>query len=63
MPNMDFFTPNPVTSREQLPANNYRNGISYWQALAVGIGQAFAVIATGEEAIYANIILKKGVVK
>ncbi len=25
--------------------------------------QAFAVIATGEEAIYANIILKKGVVK
>ena len=30
--------------REQLPANNYRNGISYWQALAVGIGQAFAVI-------------------
>ncbi len=30
--------------REILPANNYRNGISYWQALAVGIGQAFAVI-------------------
>ena len=30
--------------REQLSANNYRNGISYWQALAVGIGQAFAVI-------------------
>lgn len=30
--------------REKLPANNYRNGISYWQALAVGIGQAFAVI-------------------
>lgn len=25
-------------------ANNYRNGISYWQALAVGLGQAFAVI-------------------
>lgn len=25
--------------------------------------QAFAVIATGEEAIYANIILKKGVIK
>ena len=23
--------------------NNYRNGISYWQALLVGIGQAFAV--------------------
>ena len=30
--------------RAQLPATNYRNGISYWQALAVGIGQAFAVI-------------------
>lgn len=30
--------------REKLPTNNYRNGISYWQALAVGIGQAFAVI-------------------
>ena len=30
--------------REKLSANNYRNGISYWQALAVGIGQAFAVI-------------------
>ena len=26
------------------PANGYRNGISYWQALAVGIGQAFAVV-------------------
>ena len=26
------------------PENNYRNGISYWQALAVGLGQAFAVI-------------------
>ena len=24
--------------------NTYRNGISYWQALAVGIGQAFAVV-------------------
>lgn len=30
--------------REKLSANNYRNGISYWQALAVGIGQAFAVV-------------------
>ena len=28
----------------QVPENNSRNGISYWQALAVGIGQAFAVI-------------------
>lgn len=26
------------------PANTYRNGISYWQAFAVGLGQAFAVI-------------------
>ena len=26
------------------PENTYRNGISYWQALAVGTGQAFAVI-------------------
>lgn len=25
------------------PENKYRNGISYWQALAVGLGQAFAV--------------------
>ena len=26
------------------PANNYRNGISYWQAFAVGLGQSFAVM-------------------
>jgi len=26
------------------PANTYRNGISYWQAFAIGIGQAFAVV-------------------
>ena len=26
------------------PSNEYRNGISYWQAFAVGLGQAFAVI-------------------
>lgn len=26
------------------PENNYRNGISYWQAFVVGVGQAFAVI-------------------
>ena len=26
------------------PVNEYRNGISYWQAFAVGLGQAFAVI-------------------
>ena len=26
------------------PEKEYRNGISYWQAFAVGLGQAFAVI-------------------
>jgi undecaprenyl-diphosphatase len=26
------------------PANTYRNGISYWQAFAVGLGQSFAVV-------------------
>ncbi len=26
------------------PANDHRNGISYWQAFAVGVGQAFAVV-------------------
>ena len=26
------------------PANDYRNGISYWQAFVVGLGQAFAVL-------------------
>lgn len=26
------------------PENTYRNGISYWQAFAIGLGQAFAVI-------------------
>ncbi len=26
------------------PANEHRNGLSYWQAFAVGLGQAFAVI-------------------
>lgn len=26
------------------PANEYRNGISYWQAFAVGLSQAFAVV-------------------
>lgn len=26
------------------PSNEYRNGISYWQAFAVGLGQAFAVV-------------------
>ena len=26
------------------PANEYRNGLSYWQTFAVGLGQAFAVL-------------------
>lgn len=26
------------------PVNEYRNGISYWQAFAIGLGQSFAVI-------------------
>ncbi len=26
------------------PVNEYRNGLSYWQALAIGVGQSFAVI-------------------
>ena len=26
------------------PENTYRNGISYWQAFAIGLGQAFAVV-------------------
>ena len=26
------------------PSNEYRNGISYWQAFVVGLGQAFAVL-------------------
>ena len=30
--------------RSIFPANEYRNGISYWQAFAVGLGQAFAVV-------------------
>lgn len=31
-------------SKSIFPANTYRNGISYWQAFAVGLGQAFAVV-------------------
>jgi undecaprenyl-diphosphatase len=30
--------------RSIFPTNEYRNGISYWQAFAVGLGQAFAVV-------------------
>ena len=32
-----------LRTKSDQPAKVYRNGISYWQALAVGIGQAFAV--------------------
>ena len=32
-----------LTLKSDEPAKEYRNGISYWQALAVGLGQAFAV--------------------
>ena len=32
-----------LTVKSDEPAKEYRNGISYWQALAVGLGQAFAV--------------------
>ena len=30
--------------RSIFPANEYRNGISYWQAFAIGLGQSFAVV-------------------
>ena len=30
--------------KSAFPENTYRNGISYWQAFAVGLGQAFAVV-------------------
>ena len=41
-----FFSDMVSKPRKQAPAkeNTYRNGISYWQALAVGLGQAFAVV-------------------
>ena len=32
-----------LTLKSDEPEKEYRNGISYWQALAVGLGQAFAV--------------------
>lgn len=32
-----------LASKSGQPEKAYRNGISYWQAIAVGIGQAFAV--------------------
>ena len=32
-----------LKTKSDQPAKEYRNGISYWQALAVGLGQAFAV--------------------
>lgn len=41
-----FFSDMVSKPRKQAPAkeNTYRNGISYWQALTVGFGQAFAVV-------------------
>ena len=41
-----FFSDMVSKPRKQAPAkeNTYRNGISYWQALTVGLGQAFAVV-------------------
>lgn len=41
-----FFSDMASKPRKSAPAkeNTYRNGISYWQALTVGLGQAFAVI-------------------
>lgn len=32
-----------LKEKSDQPAKEYRNGISYWQAFAVGLGQAFAV--------------------
>ena len=32
-----------LKAKSDHPAKEYRNGISYWQAFAVGLGQAFAV--------------------
>jgi undecaprenyl-diphosphatase len=32
-----------LKTKSDQPAKEYRNGISYWQAFAVGLGQAFAV--------------------
>lgn len=34
----------PGRKSQVVPENTYRNGISYWQALAVGIGQSIAVV-------------------
>ena len=39
-----FFMASNPRRQLQNQVNTYRNGISYWQALAVGIGQAFAVV-------------------
>ena len=44
-------------------AENLRDGHLERFAFYERAKQAYAVIATGEEAVYANIILKKGVIK
>ena len=43
--------------------NNLREGYLERFAFYERAKQAYAVIATGEEAVYANIIIKKGVIK
>ena len=43
--------------------DNFREGNMERFAFYERAKQAYAVIATGEEAVYANIILKKGVIK
>ena len=51
--------------REVANANddNFREGSIERFAFYERAKQAYAVIATGEEAIYANVIIKKGVIK
>lgn len=43
--------------------NNLREGYLERFAFYERAKQAYAIIATGEEAVYANIIIKKGVIK
>lgn len=39
-----FFSDMASKPRKNVKENTYRNGISYWQAFVVGLGQAFAVV-------------------
>ncbi len=52
-----YFT---ITKKED---DNLREGFLERFAFYERAKQAYAIIATGEEAIYANIIIKKGVIK